>query len=118
LCREDELFIEILFNLGYYISKNKEVLNMTTTIVKWGNSRGIRLPKLFLETLNMKENDMVDVLNNNDSIIIKKVKNFQHKTLKQRVEEFYGKDFESAVNEETYEYEEIDWGTPVGDEIW
>jgi len=31
---------------------------MTTTIVKWGNSRGIRLPKPFLEGLDLKDNDI------------------------------------------------------------
>lgn len=91
---------------------------MTTTIVKWGNSRGIRLPKPFLENLNLKDNDIVDVLTDNDTIIIKKSVNRHHKTLKQRVEQFYGKDFETAVKENSYEYEEVDWGDPVGEEIW
>ncbi len=92
---------------------------MTTRIVKWGNSRGIRLPKPFLESLNMKDNDSVDVITENGTIIIKKsTSQRQHKTLKQRVEEFYGKDFETALKENPYEYEELDWGEPVGGEIW
>lgn len=91
---------------------------MTTTIVKWGNSRGIRLPKPFLESLNLKDNDVVDVLTDNGTIIIKKSVNHQHKTLKQRVEEFYGKDFETVLKENPYEYEEMDRGEPVGEEIW
>lgn len=91
---------------------------MTTTIVKWGNSRGIRLPKPFLENLNLKDNDLVDVISNNNMIIIKKSTNRQHKTLKQRVEEFYGEDFESALRNNSYAYDEIDSGEPVGDEIW
>ena len=32
---------------------------MQTTIKKWGNSQGIRIPKAFLESLDMKENDNV-----------------------------------------------------------
>ena len=93
---------------------------MTTTIVKWGNSRGIRLPKPFLESLNLRDNDTVDVLTDNDKIIIKKSEKYhrQHKTLKQRVEEFYGKDFETVLKEHPYEYEEINWGKPAGEEIW
>lgn len=91
---------------------------MTTTIVKWGNSRGIRLPKPFLETLNLKDNDLVDVLTDHDMIIIKKSVHYHHKTLKQRVEEFYGKDFESVLEENPYEYEEVDWGESSGEEIW
>ena len=88
----------------------------TATITKWGNSRGIRLPKKVLERLDLKDNDIVDILVDNDKIIIRK--KYQHKTLKQRVEEFYGKDFESVVKENSYEFEEINWGKPAGDEIW
>jgi antitoxin MazE len=101
-----------------YISDVKEVFFITTTIVKWGNSRGIRLPKPFLENLNLKDNDTVDVLTDNDTIIIKKTVNRQHKTLKQRVEEFYGKDFDTVLTENPYEFEELDWGKPVGKEVW
>jgi len=45
---------------------------MQTTIVKWGNSRGIRLPKPFLDSVNLSTNDLVDVRTENDTIIIKK----------------------------------------------
>ena len=89
---------------------------MTTTIVKWGNSRGIRLPKPFLESLDLKDNDVVDVITDNGKIIIQKL--HQRKSLKQRVEEFYGKDFETVLKENPYEFEEMDWGHPVGEEIW
>jgi len=91
---------------------------MNTTIVKWGNSRGVRLPKSFLETLNLKDNDAVEVFTDADAIVIKKSASYKHKPLKQRVEEFYGVDFETALKEHSYEYEEVDWGKPVGDEIW
>jgi len=91
---------------------------MTTTIVKWGNSRGVRLPKPFLETLDLNENDTVEILAENDAIIIRKSVKHPHKTLKQRVEEFYGKDFETVLIEHPQVPEEIDWGPPVGDEIW
>ena len=45
---------------------------MKTTIVKWGNSRGIRLPKLLLESVNLYDNDIVDISAENDCIVIKK----------------------------------------------
>ena len=91
-------------------------MTTSTTITKWGNSRGVRLPKPFLEKLELKENDVVYVFAENDKIIIKK--KYQHKTLKQRAEEFYGKDFETVLEENPYEYEEMDWGSPVGEEVW
>jgi antitoxin MazE len=91
---------------------------MTTAIVKWGNSRGIRLPKPFLASLDLKDNDMVDVIAEDGKIIIKKSAKLQHKTLRQRVEEFYGKDFETVLKENPYEFAEVDWGGPVGEEVW
>jgi len=86
--------------------------------VKWGNSRGIRLPKPYLESLNLKDNDAVEILTDNNTIIIRKSKASQHKTLKQRVEEFYGKDFEAIIKDNLYNFEEEDWGHPVGSEVW
>ena len=94
---------------------------MTTTIVKWGNSRGIRLPKPFLENLNLTDNDTVDVFTDNGSIIIKKSVRYQHKTLKQRLEEFHGKDLETILKDADESNEKpimIDWGKPVGEEVW
>ena len=94
---------------------------MTTTIVKWGNSRGIRLPKPFLESLNLSDNDIVDITTENNTIIIKKAINFQQKTLKQRLEEFHGKDIETILKEADENSEcpmMVDWGEPEGGEIW
>ena len=91
-------------------------MTTTTTIAKWGNSQAIRLPKPFLESLDLKDNDTVELLLHNDQIIIQK--KYQHKTLKQRIEEFHGKDFETVVKENLYEFKEMDWGQPVGEEIW
>ena len=91
---------------------------MQTTIVKWGNSQGVRVPRAVLDSVFFKENDRVEILAENGQIVIRKIEQRPvHKTLKQRVEEFYCKDFETVLREESYEYKEIDWGSPVGDEI-
>ena len=87
---------------------------MQTTIVKWGNSQGIRLPKAFLQNIQLYENDPVDVFLENDKIIIKKSSQSGHKTIKQRLKDFYGEDFEEHSSSQS----EIDWGKPVGKEIW
>jgi antitoxin MazE len=81
---------------------------MQTSIVKWGNSQGIRLPKLLLESVNISENDIVDVISEKDSIVIKKSLKRRHTTIQERFEGFDGE----------YEKIDIDWGGPVGDEIW
>ncbi|MCL2764787.1 MAG: AbrB/MazE/SpoVT family DNA-binding domain-containing protein [Treponema sp.] len=87
---------------------------MQTTVVKWGNSHGIRLPKAFLQNIKIFENDPVDVTLDNERIIIRKVNEKKHKTTKQRLIDFYGNNFEQyAANQK-----EIDWGKPVGNEVW
>jgi antitoxin MazE len=87
---------------------------MQTTVVKWGNSHGIRLPKAFLSNINIVENDPVDITLEGEKIIIKKIKTRVRKTLKQRLFEFYGENYEQIV-EPSKEY---DWGKTVGKEIW
>ena len=87
---------------------------MRTMIVKWGNSQGIKIPKKFLQNIAIFDNDPVDVVLENEKIIIKKATTNQHKTIKERLLEFYGEDFER--NRITAR--EIDWGKSSGDEIW
>ena len=82
---------------------------MQTTIVKWGNSRGIRLPKLLLDSVNLSDNDMVEVTAKDSSLIIKKSENKKaYQTIQERFKDFHG----------DYEPIEVDWGKPVGKEIW
>lgn len=82
---------------------------MQTTIVKWGNSQGIRLPKPLLESANLSDNDTVEVIAKNNSLIIKKLEPKRaHKTLKERLAGFNGE----------YSFEEWDTGRPVGKEVW
>ena len=45
---------------------------MYTNIQKWGNSQGIRSPKLILDKLGILENDEVELTTEDDQIIIKK----------------------------------------------
>ena len=95
---------------------------MRTTIVRWGNSQGIRLPKSFLQNIQLAENDPVDVLLEDDKIIIKKINTAVHKTTQQRLDEFYLEriDQNDAVQGAMQEaaQKEVDWGKPVGNEIW
>jgi antitoxin MazE len=87
---------------------------MQTTIVKWGNSHGIRLPKAFLQNIQIKENDPVDVILEKDKIIITKKNIKEHKTTKERLAEFYGANSDKKRKPQ----KEIDWSGPAGKEIW
>ena len=64
---------------------------MQTNIVKWGNSQGIRLPKILLESAGLSEIDIVDITVENGNIIIKKAENKnKFKTIQERFEGFDG----------------------------
>lgn len=79
---------------------------MTANIQKWGNSQGIRIPKILLQILKWSENEEVTVNTENDRIIIEKAKD---KTTLSKLFADYNED---------YKPEEINWGEPVGRELW
>ena len=89
---------------------------MNATIQKWGNSQGIRIPKIILDQLGFSENDKVEILAVDDSIVLKKVNKPKHITLEERLEAFYGKPVSQiGCIEQT---DETDTGYAVGEEIW
>ena len=79
---------------------------MLSTIQKWGNSQGIRIPKVILDSVQWKENEEVALTAENGKIIIEKAK--KRKTIVELFEGYKG----------DYQPEEIDWGSPRGDEVW
>ena len=80
---------------------------MVATIQKWGNSQGVRLPKIFLDGLSMSEGSEVEIFAQNGNIIIKHAAQ-KRKTIQELFDCYDG----------DYEPEEIDWGKPEGSEIW
>jgi len=95
-----------------YTAKRGDLI-MMTTIQKWGNSQGVRLPKFVLEELSLQENDPVEIITENDLIIIKKAtrKRRAKKSLEERFENFFARSGD-------YQCAEYDWGRPVGKEVW
>lgn len=90
---------------------------MTTTINRWGTGFGIRIPKSFMEKFPVMDKEKLAVeFMDQEKIVFTRIK--EHKSLRQRVEEYYGMDFEAAIAENPYDFEEVDWGKPEGDEIW
>lgn len=55
---------------------------MTTTIQKWGNSQGVRIPKAILDTVKWNENEQIIILVENDKIVIEKAKDKKKKKYK------------------------------------
>lgn len=80
---------------------------MEAKLQKWGNSDGIRIPKNFLKSLNLKTNDKVDLKYENDKIIITKPKRVKI-SLEERFAEYKGKNLAK----------DFTWDNAKGKEIW
>lgn len=79
---------------------------MTIKLQKWGNSQGIRLPKMMLDQLNITENDELELKTEGNKIIIEKANS--RKNIIEIFDGFAG----------DYYNLEMDWGEPIGEEIW
>ena len=88
--------------------QEREVSIMTTTIQKWGNSHGIRLPKHLLEVLQCSDNDEITISAVENRLIIEKASPKSRPSIAELFADYDGE----------YEAEEIDWGEPVGGEVW
>lgn len=89
---------------------------MYATIQRWGNSQGIRIPKVLLETLHIRENDRVELIQTEDAITIRKAAAPAHRTLEERLTAFYGQPIEKIGRIENGP--EVDWGKTEGSEVW
>ena len=85
-------------------------METTAKVSAWGGSIGIRIPKSIVTQLGISDKSIVSltVLNGNE-LLISPVTGREKKTLAQLFEENPG----DYMNEE-----ELDWGVPVGDELW
>ncbi len=81
---------------------------MITTIQKWGNSQGVRIPKILLDSINWSENEEVSINIEEDKLVIEKAKTQNRKNIKELFKDYKGE----------YKPKEIDWGEPEGEEIW
>ena len=88
------------------ISCGKEVVEKTTTIQKRGNSQGIRIPKFLLDALNWTGSERLVVSAEDDKIVIERAE--KRKNIKELFADYH----------EEYTPIEIDWGGPVGEEVW
>jgi antitoxin MazE len=76
---------------------------------KWGNSLGIRFPVEFTNFANITEKSSVKLSIDGEILTIQKAEDTKpYKTIEELFEGFTGE----------YEPVEVNWGKPVGDEIW
>ncbi len=80
---------------------------MEVQLKNWGNSQGIRFSKEFLKSAGLQPNDTLTAQIVDGKIVLSRA--FRHRTLKERAEPYQG---------ELNLSEEIDWGEPLGSEVW
>ena len=79
---------------------------MTLIVNKWGNSLGIRFPKTLVKSLSLEQGSSLEVTQENLKIILSKTNPLK------RLDE------KLAKITEKNRHGEIEWGGPVGNEIW
>jgi len=88
-------------------------LTRTMRVNKWGNSLGIRFPSEFVNLVNLQEKSLVEIKAVGEQLVITKVEKEEPRkrmTLAERLKMY---PLDGFLQEE-----EIDWGEPVGDEVW
>ena len=78
---------------------------MVTTVQKWGNSQGVRIPKDFLVSIDIKCGDKVIIELEDNTITMRKA------AIK-KIDALF------ADYDGDYVPEELSWGSPVGNEVW
>ena len=82
---------------------------MPTKLQKWGNSRGFRITKQQLEAAHLSVGDEVEVEVRDGVITVSPAR---------RIRGRYGLKELVARMPKNHSAEEIDWGAPIGKEVW
>ena len=82
---------------------------MLSKVQKWGNSQGLRFTKALLQEAQINVGDEVNVSVQKGRIIIEPVTKVRGR--------YYLKELVSKIPQE-YQAEELDWGEPIGKEVW
>lgn len=80
---------------------------MEARVQKWGNSAGIRIPSSILKSLNIKTNDVLNIIQEDDKIIISIPKK-KKISLSDRFKEYNGKNLAK----------DFSWDENIGRELW
>ena len=89
---------------------------MYATIQKWGNSQGLRIPRKLLESVQLRENDTVELIQIEGGIEIRPVAVSRHRTLEDRLTAYYGKRIDEIGR--ITDTPEVEWGKAEGAEVW
>ena len=92
----------------------KNINTITTKISAWGNGYGIRLPKSFVKQIAISPDNALEVCVKADSSILIKPKT-KRKVLSK---EYFRKALKNMKRISPEDMHELDWGKPVGKEVW
>ena len=82
---------------------------MVTKVQSWGNSQGLRLSRQILEEAHISVGDEVDLAVHDGVIVVAPARRVRGRcSLKELV----------ARIPRDYKPQEVDWGEPVGKEVW
>ena len=81
---------------------------MLIKAAKWGNSLGVRLPKDLARQAQISEGDEVQIEYQDNKLIITPTKKQKKYTLEELLEGMSAENLHSEIN----------WGNPVGKEVW
>ena len=79
---------------------------MQTKVQKWGNSLALRIPKSFALSMNIKQNELIDLSIGDGKLIITPITE----------KEYSLKELLAGVSEDNL-HGEFDTGTPIGKEL-
>jgi antitoxin MazE len=82
---------------------------MIAKVQKWGNSQGLRLSKDLLSEAEIEVGDAVDVVVRQGALVVTPVRRVRGRHNLRELVSRIPKD---------YKPEEVDWGLPVGREVW
>lgn len=82
---------------------------MVTRVQKWGNSQGVRLSRELLSDTDINVGDAVEVTVRDGGLVVTPLRRVRG-----------GHDLRALVRRipKGYKPEELDWGHPVGREVW
>jgi len=82
---------------------------MITKVQKWGNSQGVRLSKELLAKVEIRVGDAVEVSVRDGALVVTPLRRVRG-----------GQDLRDLVRSIPKHYQpgELDWGRPVGREVW
>jgi antitoxin MazE len=82
---------------------------VVTKVQKWGNSQGVRLSKELLAQAHIDVGDPVDVSAHDGALVVTPIRRVRG-----------GHDLAELVGRvgKSYKPAELDWGGPVGNEVW